>query len=206
MKASFDKEELMAGLAELEKRAREQRPSGRPAAAPSDRLDLDLAAIEAAVKSRRAPKPAAVEPTTIAPEEGDDQAAPSQSTTIEAALDREQRVSSAGSARAPAAAALDAAALVAVDPRERTAPSRSAAIDLVADKEFRAAASKKRSAPSAAAVKDAARLIVESRDQPRPRDRRSSIRSRTMTFAHLRPKRGARLRVLTAGSMRRRRS
>ncbi len=148
MKASFDKQELMAGLAELEKRAREQRPSGRPAAAPSDRLDLDLAAIEAAVKSRRAPKPAAVEPTAIASEEGDDQAAPSQSTTIEAAL--------------------DAAALVAVDPREQTAPSRSAAIDLFADKEFRAAASKQRSAPSAAAVKDAARLIVESREQASP--------------------------------------
>ena len=147
MKASFDKQELMAGLAELEKRAREQRPSGRPAAAPSDRLDLDLAAIEAAVKSRRAPKPAAVEPTAVAPEQGHE-AAPSQSTTIEAAL--------------------EAAALVAVDPREQTAPSRSAAIDLFADKEFRAAASKQRSAPSAAAVKDAARLIVELREQASP--------------------------------------
>ncbi|HTO79895.1 MAG TPA: hypothetical protein VMJ31_09000, partial [Methylocystis sp.] len=162
MKASFDKQELISGLAELEKRVREHRPSGRPAA-PGERLDLDLESIEAAAKSRRAlSKPAAVDVTAIYPEDARERAAPPQSTTIDVAPpEKDMRVSSAGSERAPVAATLEAAALFAADPREQTAASGSVAIDLVADKEFRASASGKGSSPGAAAAKDPALRVVD---------------------------------------------
>jgi hypothetical protein len=61
VKASFDSQELIASLAELEKCAREDTPSTRLAEVPSAQLGIDLAAILASVKSRSAPQAAAVE-------------------------------------------------------------------------------------------------------------------------------------------------
>jgi len=61
VKASFDSQELIASLAELEKCAREHSPSTRLAEVPSAQLGIDLAAILASVKSRSAPQAAAVE-------------------------------------------------------------------------------------------------------------------------------------------------
>jgi len=49
MEASFDRQELMASLAELEKRLGEYTPSPRLAAAPSTKLDVYLAAISTSV-------------------------------------------------------------------------------------------------------------------------------------------------------------
>ena len=109
MKASFDKQELMAGLAELEKRAREQRPSGRPAAAPSDRLgprpggDRSRGEVQTRAQARGGRAYG-----DCVRRGGRPRGRPlSQSMMIEAAL--------------------DAAAPAAVDPRETLAPSRSAA-------------------------------------------------------------------------------
>ena len=61
MKASFDSKELLASLADLERRAREHGPSTPLAAIPSAQLSIDLAAILASVKSRSAPQAAMVE-------------------------------------------------------------------------------------------------------------------------------------------------
>jgi len=133
MTASFDKQQLMAGLAELEKRVRQQRLTDRPAAAPSDRLDIDLAAIEAAVKSRSAPRPTAVADPAISADERVDRAAPSRSPKLDVVPARELRGSAAARESAPEGAAPEIAALLVDAPRDQAAPSRSATIELVAD-------------------------------------------------------------------------
>ncbi len=132
MKASLDKEELIAGLAELEKRVREHKsPAGRPAASPDRRLDLDLAAIEAAVKARSVANPATVENAGLLAEPARNPSAPSPSVTLDVVPDRELR-SFAVSKGAPKVKALDVEAPDVL--RERTPPFRPATIDLFAEK------------------------------------------------------------------------
>jgi hypothetical protein len=61
VKASFERKELSASLAEHEKCARERGPSTWLAAVPSAQLSIDLTAILASVKSRSATQAAVVE-------------------------------------------------------------------------------------------------------------------------------------------------
>ncbi len=61
MTASFARQELLANLAELETLARKHGGAPRLAAAPSDQLSIDLAAILTSERSRSAPQPATVE-------------------------------------------------------------------------------------------------------------------------------------------------
>jgi hypothetical protein len=97
MIASFDRDEVMASLAELEKRVRENTPSGRLAGAPSAQLDIELAAILASVKSRSAPKAAALEDAArLADDPPPDQAALSRSTAIILVPEKELLASAAG--------------------------------------------------------------------------------------------------------------
>jgi hypothetical protein len=160
MKASLDKEELMAGLAELEKRVREHKPpAGRPAASPDRRLDLDLAAIEAAVKARSVANPATLKNAGLLAEPARSASAPSPSVTLDVAPDRELRAFTASkgafSARGLEVEAPDVS-------RERTPPPRPATIDLFAEKERSAPASGR---PSPPPVADAAPPASKLRQQ-----------------------------------------
>ncbi len=137
MKASFDKEEMMAGLAELEKRVREHRSHGPLAASPDSRLDLDLAAIEAAVRSKSAAKPATADNAGLSVEFSRDQFARTPSVTLDVVPERELSAS-AGKPLDVAAPDLS---------RERIASSRAAAIDVLAEKEPRAPAAGRASPP-----------------------------------------------------------
>ena len=96
MKATFDRRELMAGLAELEKCILQHTPSGRLAAAPSSQLDIDLAALLTSAKSGGAPKAVAVDDVVQLADVPPDQAAASDSATIDLAPDKDLRPSSCG--------------------------------------------------------------------------------------------------------------
>ena len=158
MTASFDKHELMAGLAELEKRVREHRPSNdRPAAAPGDRLDLDLAAIEAALKAKSAAKSAAnAAPGGEAPRD-----ATRPSRVLNAAP--ELRVSPRAKEGASVAAALEALTLRVDNPRDLASPSRSATIELVAQRDPAGQTSAK-----LGAIENATRIAGDWSDLPAP--------------------------------------
>ncbi|HTO80463.1 MAG TPA: hypothetical protein VMJ31_11875 [Methylocystis sp.] len=97
MIASFDRDELMASLAELEKRVREHAPSRRLAAAPSAQLDIDLAAILTLAKSRNPLEDAPLEDAArLADDPPPDQAAPPRSTAVVLVPEKELLASAAG--------------------------------------------------------------------------------------------------------------
>jgi hypothetical protein len=163
MTASFDKQELMAGLAELEKRVREHRPSNdRPAAAPGDRLDLDLAAIEAALKAKSAAKPAAnAAPSVEIPRDA-------QRSSRKLDVAPELRASSRAKEGAPVPPALEAVTLRVDDPRDLARPARSATTELVAQKDPAGPTSAKLSAPGAIAIENATRIAGDWSELPPP--------------------------------------
>ena len=150
MIASFDRDELMASLAELEKRVREQTPSPRLAEAPSAQLDIDLAAILDLVRSRSPLNAIPIEDAArLVDDPPPDKAELSRSTAIIVVPEKELRASTAGRERAASAAALEEAARLADDPPpDKAALSRSTAIILVPEKELRASAAGKEIAPS----------------------------------------------------------
>ena len=94
--ASFDSQVLIASLAELEKCAGEHTPSTRLSEVPSAQLGIDLAAILASVKSRSAPQAAAVDDVARLADVPPDQAAASDSATIDQAPDKDLRRASGG--------------------------------------------------------------------------------------------------------------
>ncbi|MFY9657125.1 MAG: hypothetical protein WAK01_11135, partial [Methylocystis sp.] len=165
MTASFDKQELMAGLAELEKRVREHRPSNsQPAAAPRDRLDLDLAAIEAALKSKSAVKPAADAAHGV---DARREAQRSSRTLVDVAPDRELRASPRAKERA-SAAALEAVTLHVDGLRDRAAPSRSTTIDLAAQKDLPASTFAEGSALGAITIQNDTQIAGDWTELPPP--------------------------------------
>jgi len=165
MKASFDKQELMAGLAELEKRVREHRPSNdRPAAAPGDRLDLDLAAIEAALKAKSIVKPAA-DPAPGVDARRDAARSP---RTLDIAPDRELRASPRAREGASVPTALETATLRVDGLRDLAPPSRSATIELAGQKDLSASASAKGSALGAIAIQNPTRIAGDWTELPPP--------------------------------------
>ncbi len=163
MTASFDKQELMAGLAELEKRVREHRPSNeRPPAAAGDRLDIDLAAIEAALKAKRGVKPAADAAPSVEP--------PREAQRSSRKLDvaPEPRVSSRAKEGSSVPTALEALTLRVESPRDPVPPSRSATIGLVAQKDPKVSTSAKGSLLGAIAIENATRIAGDWTELPPP--------------------------------------
>ena len=163
MTASFDKHELMAGLAELEKRVREHRPSNdRPAAAPGDRLELDLAAIEAALKAKSAAKPVAnAAPSVETPRDA-------QRSSRKLDVAPEQRASSRAKEGASVPAALEAVTLRVDNPRDLARPARSATAELVAQKDPAGLTPTKLSALGAIAIENTTRIAGDWTELPPP--------------------------------------
>jgi hypothetical protein len=145
MIASFDKDELMASLAELEKRVSEHTSSGRLTAAPSAQLDIELAAILDSVKSRSPLKATPCEDAArLADDPPPDQAALSRSTALILVPEKGLRASAAGRESAANAAGVEDATRLADERGDQAAPpSIATALIRVPEKELLASAAGK---------------------------------------------------------------